>query len=322
MTELGLAYVDLNDETAAWLEDLNVKTIYNSLRWCNVQPNSMDHFNWSTYDFDFSLEKKYGIQSVRSLSHTPAWASKADTGYPVWTSPPNNMAAWANFIKELVKRYPGRTWTIWAEPDNYPPRESQDLICWTGSAADYGELLKTSYLIGKREDPSCTIGIGGLVGATINGSYPYAVFGKQNEDRFVFLEELSSKGYLSFCDFIGLDCYAFGYGGFQNIRHGIHRARGLSRRKTLWIMETGCKLTRTDKIDSETYKKEYGHEPVTQETSAGLLLHVYQVAQEYDIPRVFWLTLKQSDWGLVNRLGKKYLTYNAFKLLSKHQPTF
>lgn len=315
--ELGLAYVDINSATEPFLLDLGVTALYNSVRWCNVQPQNHAEFNWSVYDFEFSEEQRLGITSVRSISHTPAWLARASE-YSYWTSPPTEMRHWSEFIRKLVERYPGRTWTIWAEPDNYPPRESPNLVCFTGSAEEYGEMLKTAYAAAKNADPSCRIGVGGLVGATINGSFPYQVFDGQPENRLVFLETLIKKNFLQYADFVGLDSYGFGYGGVQNIRNGISLIRKMTRRKPMMILETGAKLTRTDKIDPEKYKHQYGHEPVTQETVAGLLLSVAKMASDFEIEKVFWLTLMDSDWGLINRRGGKHLAYPLFKQLKKH----
>lgn len=309
--DLGLAYIQLNEKTNDYLKDLGVTSIYNSLRWCNIQPSDRDKFVWNSYDAEFDLEKKYGLTSVRSISHTPTWACSAKD-FPHWVYPPN-LEAWECFIKELVIRYPGRTWTIWAEPDNYPPREADHLICFTGTAEEYNEMLKCAYRTAKKNDPNCVIGIGGLVGGTLNGSFPYKIFNGHNEDRLVFLEKLN----VSFCDFVGADVYAFGYGGSQNIKNGLSRIRKITRRKPIWIMETGCKLTRTDKIDREVYRQEYGHETVTQETAAGLLLSIYKIMEDLDIQKMFWVTLEDSDWGLVNRLGRKHLTYHMFRLLNR-----
>lgn len=313
--ELGLAYVDLCLNSISFIKDLNVTDLYHSVRWCNVQPRSETEYSWATYDFEFQLEREYGLSSVRSISHTPQWAIDTKNDYPHWTNPPD-INHWINFITQLITRYPGRTWTIWAEPDNYPPRESKDLVCFTGTSEQYGEMLKTAYEIAKKIDPTCSIGMGGLVGATINGSFEYDVFAGQTEDRLVFLEDLAHKGYLKYCDFIGADSYAYGYGGIQNIKNGLSRIRKISRRKTIWILETGCKLTRTDKIDPILFKKKFGHETVTQETSAGLLFSMCKICEEFEIPKMFWVKLQDSDWGLVNRIGKKHLSYYMFKYLS------
>lgn len=315
--ELGISYVEINEERKEYLIDLGVKHIYNTIRWCNIQPRSADEFIWNSYDFEFEQEKSLGITGVRAISHTPVWAAQFDN--PYWTSPPKSLTDWCIFIKTLVLRYPGRTWTIWAEPDNYPPRESKDLICFTGTAESYAEMLESAYTTAKKWDPSCTIGIGGLLGVTINGSFPYAVFNDQKEDRLVFLEKLVDLGMMHFADMIGLDAYFFGYGGMQNIRQGISRIRKITKRKPMWILETGCKITPVDKIGHQNYKQQYGHEPVTQESAAGLMFSLCKLANEFDIKKIFWLTLQSSEWGLVNRLGRKHLTYHMFKMLNRYQ---
>lgn len=316
MVELGLAYVDISDQTAEWLKDLRVRYLYSSLRWCNVQPRDPNNYVWTNYDVEFEKERTLGISSVRAITHTPAWASRNVEGYDYWRSPPCSLKEWELFIKELVIRYPGRTWTIWAEPDNYPPRDSPSFVCFTGTADDYAEMLRSAYIIAKKHDPSCSVGLGGLVGATLNGSYPYPIFEGHPEDRLVFLERLVELKCMRYCDFVGMDCYAYRYGGVKNVRNGISRIRKITRRKPLWVLETGCKIL---PMDNSVSNDRFGHEAVTQETHAGFLLFMYKLCEEFDVSRMYWLTLQCSSWGLVNRLGRRHLAYEMFRLLQNQR---
>ena len=76
------------------------------------------------------------------------------------TANPNNR--WARFVDQAVQRYrPGGTrglhvryWEIWNEPD----------LCqfWSGTAAQYAQLLKVAYLAIKNRDPLATVVWGGI----------------------------------------------------------------------------------------------------------------------------------------------------------------
>ena len=82
---------------------------------------------------------------------------------------------WAVYINETVSRYKDhiKIWEVWNEPDytkNYgviskwktePPNQN-DLPSWHGSIFEYIRLLRITYEVAKKIDPTCWIATGGL----------------------------------------------------------------------------------------------------------------------------------------------------------------
>ena len=309
---LGLSYPELNEEASQYFQDLGVEWIYKPLLWRNVEKKK-GIFDWAQYDKEFQFQKKIGLKSIRYIGATPLWASSnPDSQYREWTFPPKDLEDWRNFILQVVKRYPKQEWAIWAEPDNTPPRESPSMVCFSGTAEDYFKMLKIAYETAKNEDPDSRIGIGGLVGATLNGEFPTVVENGRRVNKFSFFEELVKLGSEKYCDFVGLDLFAYGYGGVKNFITGIRKIRNLTK-KPLLILETGAKISHPEGRISEIFHHEY----VTEETQAGFLLKAYNIAKSAGVEKMFWLTLISSEWGLINKKGRKLSSYFVFKNLMK-----
>lgn len=322
MTIVGIAYPELlkNRKLA---KELGIKHIYDKLLWCNIETQP-GKYNFKEFDKQLELEHRLGIESVRYISQTPAWISSAPKGsrYNFGTYPPKQQQPWIRFLEKLFSKYPGRSWTIWAEPDNYPPRESDKIIRFTGSADDYFLLLKSAYGVAKSLDNNTTVGMGGLVGATINGEFELAIFNNNKENRLIFFQRLLELDACSFCDFIGLDLFSYGYGGPKNLPIALRKIKKMlseygDARKPLWIMESGARISHRSKVEDPN---QCNHEVVTEETAAGYLLHLYKFAVENRIERLYWLTLKDSNWGLINRKDRKHLSYYIFKNLNNLYP--
>ena len=96
---------------------------------------------------------------------------------PIWLKNgsvnPNNY--WADYINKTVSVYKNyiKIWETWNEPDytrNYdvvgkwksePPNQN-DLLSWHGTIFEYIRLLRITYEVAKKADPSCWIATGGL----------------------------------------------------------------------------------------------------------------------------------------------------------------
>jgi len=96
---------------------------------------------------------------------------------PIWLKNgsvnPNNY--WADYINKTVSLYKShiKIWETWNEPDytrNYgvvdkwrtEPPSQDDLISWHGTIFEYIRLLRITYEVAKKADPTCWIATGGL----------------------------------------------------------------------------------------------------------------------------------------------------------------
>ena len=96
---------------------------------------------------------------------------------PIWlkngTVNPNNY--WAYYVNNTVSLYKEyiKIWEVWNEPDytrnygvvskwtNEPPNQD-DLLSWHGTIFEYIRLLRITYEVAKKADPSCWVATGGL----------------------------------------------------------------------------------------------------------------------------------------------------------------
>ena len=295
--------------------ELGCTEYYSTIQWCNTH-KAPDNFYWSQYDNEFQLEEQYGIKSIRNIIHTPSWASGVDPDnckYPPVAYPPRTIEYYGKFCGALARRYPGREWVMWGEPDNAPPREDSKLIQWAGDPDTYMKMIQHAYVEMKKADETCSVGLGSLVCATLNGEYPTVVENGETLSKLYFFERLLELGAGDYCDFVPIDLYCYGYGGVKNFRTGIRKIKELMAaydvKKPLYIVECGAKITPADGKIAQSFH----HEIVTEETQAGFLMKAYRWAQENKIEKLFWHTLKDSNWGLVNRHEKKHLSWFSFK---------
>ncbi|MCL5074622.1 MAG: hypothetical protein M1136_03075 [Chloroflexi bacterium] len=135
--------------------------------WNSIQPTSATDWN-SSYLPDGLLKAELGAgrSVVGCLINTPPWANGG--GHPF--DPPKNLYLpydhpdnyWGQFVKRIVSHYKGRidTWVIWNEPDVWDPGRAG--YTWSGSVADYYQLLKVAYLAAKAADPQTRVLLAGL----------------------------------------------------------------------------------------------------------------------------------------------------------------
>lgn len=315
MVELGVTCWSGTEQNLELMQELGCGSFYSTIQWCNVH-KSPDNFYWGQYDKEFRLEEEYNIKSTRVIIHTPMWASGVDPNnckYRPTAYPPRTLTYYGKFCAALARRYPGREWVLWGEADNHPPREDAKLIQWAGDADTYFKMIQNAYVEMKKADDTCLVGLSSLVGATLNGEFPTVVEDGRPLNKLDFFERLLELDVQDHCDFIPLDLYCYGYGGTKNFRVGIRRIKELMAKyqvkKPLYIVECGAKITPPDGKITQMFH----HEVVTEETQAGFLMKAYRWAQENKIEKLFWHTLADSNWGLVNRLSKKHLSWYAFK---------
>lgn len=134
--------------------------------WSELKKDGRDEWNWFHAPLDrIDREIEGGREVVGLLQHTPDFA----TDGPVGAGLPNGLYLsiddprneWAVFCREVMSAYQGRItrWIIWNEPDIAP-----DVFgtLWTGSIADYYQLVKVAALVAEEVDPSIQIHLAGI----------------------------------------------------------------------------------------------------------------------------------------------------------------
>ncbi len=229
--ELGVTCWSVTRQNLELMSTLGCKSFYGTVEWCNVH-KAQDSFQLAYYDREFEFEREFKVKSIRTIFHTPLWASginPSNCTYRPTAYPPVTLEYYGRFCAELAKRYPGREWVLWGEADNCPPREDPQLVQWAGDVESYCRMMKHAYVEMKKADENCTVGLTSLACATLNGEFPTVVENGQPLSRLEFFDQLLSLGVADYCDFIPLDLYCYGYGGVKNFRVGIRKIKERNR---------------------------------------------------------------------------------------------
>ena len=173
-------------------DDLRLRWIKQQVRWKSMesQPGEID---WSVLDFIMPSAQKFDVKLMLSVLTAPDWAREPGV-FLGREGPPADPLAYANFVAEIVKRYPGRVHAIEVWNEQNIDRE------WTSlqglSAANYVELLRSTYEVIKAIDPGIIIISGALAPTGIND-------GESAVDDIAYMQQLIDAGVLDWADCIG-----------------------------------------------------------------------------------------------------------------------
>lgn len=135
--------------------------------WREIQPLGPDDWNTLHVLEEWLVEaESQGREVVGLIKNTAPWASVdgSEAGLPkglnLAVDDPDNL--WANYVGRLADYYGPRGvhhWIIWNEPEIAQGVYGFE---FAGTAADYYQLLKTSYKVMKQRDPEAVIHLAGL----------------------------------------------------------------------------------------------------------------------------------------------------------------
>lgn len=135
--------------------------------WNEIQPNGPDDWNTLHVHEEWLAEATaQGRQVTGLLKNTPNWAtdggfaSGVPRGLYLSIDDPGNL--WANYARRVASYYSARgvhNWIIWNEPDIAPDVYGHE---FSGSMADYYQLMKVAYVAIKQVDPNAKVHLGGM----------------------------------------------------------------------------------------------------------------------------------------------------------------
>ena len=143
-----------------------------SFTWNRIEPEK-GVWDWRAADFIVAEAAKNKLSLVALLGHPASWAGKGPQSPETWKNSnatkkatahaPRDIEEFSEYVFNTVSRYKGavKHWEIWNEPDwNQPNLEG---VGFTGSNAEYLDVLKAGYEAAKKADPDCVVLSGGFV---------------------------------------------------------------------------------------------------------------------------------------------------------------
>lgn len=133
--------------SATWLRVL--------IPWTQIE-TAKGQYDWGQTDLVINAAVSRGLKVLGVIAFTPDWAKAPGTNF---TTPPDNVADYANFSSVVAKRYESRVsnWQLWNEPNlplffGFTPH----------NAPKYTELVKAAYPAIKAVQPGSTVVLAGL----------------------------------------------------------------------------------------------------------------------------------------------------------------
>ena len=317
----------------------------NGLLWSNVQPEGPHQYLWdSTLDAELIQASKNGFETILIVRSTPTWA-QMDSPRNAYCAPmrTEHIPAFANFMKEVVKRYSAspynvRHYELWNEPDVDPSlvRLDSQYGCW-GDQQDeyyggryYAEMLKQVYPAVKSANPFAQVLIGGLL-LDCDPRQPGVVGYCSDQNKALpgkFFEGILVNGGGSFFDYVSFH----GYPTYQTGENPILSERGFPS----WSASGGVVAGKINYLRSVMVA--YGLEKPILHTEAALLLPVagtptpafQQAKADYavwlfarnwaqGIHGTTWYTLDGPGWrssSLLDSTQQPLPAYNAYKFMA------
>lgn len=249
-------------------------------------------------------ERSHGIQVVGVLVNTPDWAA-ADPSQG-GKSPPKNLDLpyndpnnyWGQFVRQVVRMYAGHidTWIIWNEPDITPDAPNAAYYLWSGTPADYYQLLKVAYLNAHEVNPNVQISDAAV-------TY-WTDIHMQREQWFSrFLAQIaadpSAAAHHQYFDVAALNLYTNPEDLYTvpTLYHQLMQETGFD--KPIWITETNV-IPYDDQVNANTPNGTAAQMRSTLAEQANYLLEAIAMGLAAGSPRIEVYKMKDGDGDVVN----------------------
>ena len=277
-------------------------------------------------------ERAHGIKVVGVLVNTPDWAA-ADPSQG-GKSPPKNLNLayndpnnyWGQFVRQVVKMYAGHvdTWIIWNEPDITPDAPNAAYYLWSGSPADYYQLLKVAYINAHEVNPSVQISDAAV-------TY-WTDIHMQREQWFSrFLEQVAADptaaAHNQYFDFTALNLYTNPEDLYTvpNLYHQLMQEKGFD--KPIWITETNV-IPYDDPVNAATANGTAAEMRASLTEQANYVLEAIAMGLAAGSPKIEVYKMKDGDGDVVNGEAlvradySKRPEYYAFQVAAQYFTNF
>lgn len=239
------------------------------------------------------------LRPAAAVRAANAWASPPRGLYLPWDDPAN---LWGQYVHTVVSRYGDEVkhWEMWNEPEWS--------FFWSGTSADYAQLLKVGYRATKAACPDCLVLFGGLH-YWANPSYFRWVLSGINADGSAAAENY-------FFDVMSVHLYSRSSSTFdevQTIREGMETYNVGDH--AIWLTETGVPVWNDSVVDPSPTKYDYA---ATADEAAAYVIQSYANALVADVEKYFFFRVHDADmseyFGLIRNdysLRPSYVAYQV-----------
>ena len=194
--EAGVQVQVSHDLMEQWADvaanQLGVNWVKMQVRWENFEPEN-DVYDWTDTDLFIPAMAEQGVNVLVSVVTAPDWAREPGVNVQRH-GPPADPAEYAEFVGELVARYPGQIGAVEVWNEQNLDRE------WTSiqglSASNYVSLLAAAHDAIKAVDPGIIVVSGALSPTGLNN-------GVQAWDDFTYMDQMIAAGLLTYADCVG-----------------------------------------------------------------------------------------------------------------------
>jgi Glycosyl hydrolases family 39 len=200
------------------------------VQWYEAEPTA-GQFVWFDRDVDDLARRGYRLMGT--LCRPPLWAGRdgeQNIRHHNWTSsPPRAGEEWDRYVEAVTHHYRGKVgaWEVWNEPwsKNF----------WTGTPAEYAELVARTRRVIKAADPGALV-----IGGCFSPAFPQFTQGVLRAGGLEAMDVVSYHDYLEPGKVAepGDGGEPAFYQAAVTLRDEIRRRGG---RQPLWCSETGCK---------------------------------------------------------------------------------
>jgi hypothetical protein len=178
------------------VDSLGLSWVKQQVRWHDFSgaPGQMD---WSGFDAVVDAANKKDIKVMFSVVDAPEWARSYTDENPEG-APPDNFAAFSDFLEQMVSRYKGRIHAIevWNEQNLDREWDTAEGV----NAERYVEMLRLAYQTIKAGDPNIIVVSGALSPVGSSRSEGDRVI---YMDDFEYFDRMIQAGFLDYCDCVG-----------------------------------------------------------------------------------------------------------------------
>ncbi len=325
---LGICYTFYADDLPPLARAAGSRWDRLDFRW-NVIEDTPGTFTFDTHDALVRRDALSGINVIGILGSTASWAT---TGCPVrlaaaslppqtaqddywWRPcPPDNLDLpwddpanyWGRYVYRTVSHYRGQVhvWEMWNEPDWAG-------VFWTGTPAEYAQLLKVGYLAAKAADPDAVVLFGGL------SYWRDTDFGVQVFDALRRLE--GAEAHNAYFDALSLHLYSSVY----NIGYVVHTLQAAMTQHgvgahPIWLTETGVSLW-DEHPTHPGLRYDWG---ATIEEAAAYVIESYASARAAGVEKYLYFRMHDDEmaesFGLVRNDRSLRPAYTAFQLVARY----